>query len=850
MLVPFALNEENIKKFNIPQHVADWHRVRILKEIDDIRYQAMMIANMDLSGESMLALKKLKLFALFNPIFDANGNITKYDPIVEAFDIPLDWYFGAAIDLLKFLKRNNLDFDANTLTRALRDDALKVITNFQGTKAFFFFLGSTNLEAYKDAVFSCFNFLDYSGNFDFSSEDNTTFWNYKPFLSIGRDCARLNSGSASATKLSSGNVVTDIPISSVNIFNYRYNSDYLGYRPFNAYGTFFTNSVYYFFDPKGETIPEILKLEVVLGYISSSIMHFAPLASTIDVLKNSTISKVEDRNKTIVLKEPYINFKNPSSTTQIISLASTDERSYDETLTKDTDGFYQFYKSQNVVLDNAKTYFLPSDTYKYRDASNQLVYSRNIFSKINFSLGVEIINPSLVTDNYIFTMAIPDFSSQIVGNINPMGKKFYDVNFEHYNFPAYFPRLLLFRLNRVRNGILYSDASNFYQLEFIRYPDSVLDRIDDLINQQESIYALIEDLQTKFLFYEVINNVGGWYYVEMGVKIPFIHPVTQKPISAIRYLFELIFEMVVTWGKVQSEIDKFFEAKKIQNEQAFNLAYQNYLRGQATIQDLFNYEQLQKNLSIINTEYSKAYNEMQMADKTKLYYVALYQAGKISLDQVRPYIDEYSRLQKVWGDLGNQRIGLEMQIQASKSAAVLQFEEKLKTGIFYIENGMEYWRKFTSTEMSLIEKFKADAIKNAEIMQKNEEIKALNKKYQDEVNLPIIFANQQKIAEAELIAKPELKKIVDEQVQKIVAPTISYLISRAEKEGGFPSDSLAKWVEENPYYYIRPDLSQTVEKLLQDITLREQQVATLMISDVVNEIEFTKALQELFDIRK
>ena len=446
-------------------------------------------------------------------------------------------------------------------------------------------------------------------------------------------------------------------------------------------------------------------------------------------------------------------------------------------------------------------------------------------------------------------MAIPDFPSMIIGNIIPMEKKFYDVNSEHYNFPAYFPRFLLFRLNRVRNGFLYSDASNFYQLEFIRYPDSVLDKIDDLINQQESIYALIEDLQSKFLFYEVVNNVGGWYYVEMGIKNPFVHPITQKPVSAIKYLFEMIFEMVVTWGKAQSEIDKFFEAKKLQNEQAFNQAYQNYLRGQATIQDLFNYDKLQKTLSDIRNQYSDLTKELELADKTRQYYSSLHSARKISLDELRPYLDEYLRLQKLWGDLANQRINLEMQLEASKSAAVLQFEEKLKTGIFYIENGMEYWRKFTPTEMSLIEKFKSDALKNAEIMRKNEEIRALNQKYQEEVNLPIILANQQKMAEAELIAKPELKKIVDEAVKKIVAPTISYLISRAEQEGGFPSDILAKWVNENPYYYIRPDLSEAVNKLLQEITLREQQVATLMISDVVNEIEFTKALQELFDIR-
>ena len=70
MLVPFNLNEEKIKELNIHRHVADWHRIRILKEIDDIRYRAMTIANIDLTGEAMESLKKLKLFSLFEPVID------------------------------------------------------------------------------------------------------------------------------------------------------------------------------------------------------------------------------------------------------------------------------------------------------------------------------------------------------------------------------------------------------------------------------------------------------------------------------------------------------------------------------------------------------------------------------------------------------------------------------------------------------------------------------------------------------------------------------------------------------------------------------------------------------------
>ena len=81
--------------------------------------------------------------------------------------------------------------------------------------------------------------------------------------------------------------------------------------------------------------------------------------------------------------------------------------------------------------------------------------------------------------------------------IFPREKFLYDKNDLQFSFPGYFPRMLLFNVNRVRNGLLYSDASKFYQLEFIKYPEVTLDKIDVLIFQQEAIEELYNDIKRE-----------------------------------------------------------------------------------------------------------------------------------------------------------------------------------------------------------------------------------------------------------------------------------------------------------------------------------------------------------------
>jgi len=805
MLVPFNLNEEKIKELNIPHHVADWHRIRILKEIDDIRYRAMTIANIDLTGEAMESLKKLKLFSLFEPVIeyiDKTRVIKSYNNIVEAFDLPLEWYFKAANDLFDFLYQNGLNVTPEAMLRAIRDDQLKVVSNFQGTKCFFFFLPTPvyqyvsieeanklrkeYLLKYKDASFSSFNFMNYSGNFNFDNENSMAFWNVGKFygyknsiqqaLNVNPTCVKLDYNPNYSDKLYFNDtinypptkIMSDISISDVNVYLYDYQYNYKGYSlGSDSYGTKFfpsnaTTSSYYFFDPNNPSVPEILRHETVLGYISSQVMHNAPLSSSLSILNLSTIKSHVDRNIAIVCEEPYFNYLKQSTS---FTLASTDGRSYVVSVSSETKSYYQYYKSQTVTLYNGKSYYLPMDTFKYKDP-----YSTNfIYSETATALGRFTIGGFSSDQAYVVRMTMSDYSNNIIKDVRTPLKAFFDFNSQHYSFPPYFPRILLFNSNRIRNGLLYSDASKYYQLEFLKYPETTLDKIDELIDFQDTINDLWLDIKNGVCFYEKpTTSTYVWYYMVDGFKSQLLHPVTSLPVSGIQYLYELIFEMIIKWGIIQGEIDAYLETRKIQNKNAFNQAYQNYLRGQATI---------------------------------------------------------------------------------NGPEALALYEEKLRTGIFYIENGFEYWRKFTELEMSLIEKFKANAYENAKIVEQNKQIIALNQLYQDAVNLPIIMANDEKMAIARLLAIPQLRPIAEAQLKSIVPPTISYLLDRAEIEGGFPTDILKKWTEENPMYYVRPDLVVTVNNLLAELTLKEQQVATALASEVIAEIKFTQALQEIFDIK-
>jgi hypothetical protein len=247
--------------------------------------------------------------------------------------------------------------------------------------------------------------------------------------------------------------------------------------------------------------------------------------------------------------------------------------------------------------------------------------------------------------------------------------------------------------------------------------------------------------------------------------MPFVHPVSLRPIAADQYIAELVVESAISWNNALTGINALTANLKAQNDASYQRAYEAYLRGEA---------------------------------------------------------------------------------QMKGPEALADYERKLATGFFYSDNGFNYWRPFSPLEISLIQSFKDQAQLSLEISNQNILILAQNRLDQDAVNAAVIQANKDKMELARVMANVELKQIADTELSKMIVPTLSYIIARAEAEGGVPTSILEKWTQENPYYYLRQDTSDAVNNLLGYLTSAEQKVTTALVADAIAEIEYTKALQELF----
>lgn len=768
MLVPFNLNEEKIKALNIPRHVADWQRIRILKEIDDLRYTCMSVGQTDLSMDSLISLKKLKLFYLFKPQIDTTSlTVTSYDNIVEAFDIPLEWYFKTTIDLFTYFKNNGI---AATSSEILNNEALKVISNFQGTKFFFIIFNKEYSFRLKRFDVSTFAYSSYSGNFSFDDEETNTSWNF----GNGKSFFQLHNSKFSYPWI-------DFTVNGLTSVYYYQNKnvDWIDKDP-NVYespsaqiGLDWTNRNLYFFDISLEAVPEFLKLKTVTGFIASKLCHFATEQDTFHILRFTPRKPLVDRNITVNVYMPNDGYNPKLISSKTIELFDANNIMYPINL-KSTDEYYlQVRKTINIPLENGKNYHLPWYAYKEGNSYSPwplVQFTSTYLYFLNWPTPQADTTPP-PEDSYMVTnglMKVETVSVELIMRMRPMGtyiKKLFEKNISLYNFPPYVLRCLLAGSYRVRNGLLYSSAKNLYQLEFIEYPITIKEKLETLIFQMESVKALKEDIETKY--YYMINN--KWYYTENGIQYEFVHPVSLKPITVLSYYAEILFEMCVTWFNAQKEIDTFLEKKKTENEQAYNDAYMNFLRGNATI---------------------------------------------------------------------------------TGPEALAQFEEKLKTGIFYNENGFEYWRKYTPLELSLIEKMKADAVKNLEIYNLNQDIIKQNKENQDKVNQAVIDSNNQIMELAKALARSEMKQIADEIIRKTPVPTVEYIVSRAEKEEKIPTIVLQEWVNENPYYFAIPELKNAVDSILKSLTDAEQRVTTAIVANIVSEINYTKALNELFIVKR
>ena len=745
MLIPFEINYDRAKELGIPLHVVEWHRIRILKEIDDIRYMAMSDADIDLNAETLISLKKMKLLSLYNPRFSLVSGVyvvSSYDRVVEVYDVSLAWLKKAAEDMANYLARNNLIYDEPT--ELFTSNQPRVVASGDGLLFGFIFgtAAKKNLDLYPIIPMNDSLYVTQVANF--------------PSAAIGKDFYQIID---TYYKSIWGRWITEPVLKYVLYYS---SANDLQRFPSVRHVPRTLTSVYYY-DINAENLPEYLKIKAIEGYIATKAFESSLLVPSVNYLmgKSGTYSQEEAgyealwEPNTLLFSEFFGNPLYPTN----VALADYNNKYY-ATVTTGIQSYGQWYKKKKITKPDGRTYILPYGTFYFM--LNGLVnFPHDAQGRVCVQAG------GTSTPRETFTGK----SEKTI--LDYFLKFFYDNNSKSFNFHPYFPKSVINGECKVRNGILFANASKGYELEFLMFPGATMEKLETFIFLQESIQALKKDVEEGF--YTPVGSPAeaapatSWYYYEDGVQKWFVHPLTLKNYDVNAFIMDMIFDAGQIWAQIQKEIQQFIAIRKQENESFYISAYQKYLLGEATL-------------------------------------------------------------------LG--------------ADAVAEYERKLQTGIFYRENGFDYWRPFSALELKVIQIFKDNAVKNAEIEKINLQIISQNKVYLDQVNQSIIDYNKTMMAAAQVIAADELKRMANAQLAAIVAPTIDELIADAELNGGFPTDALYRWTIANPYYFIREDLSIKIDILLKELTLREQQVATSMIADVINEVKFTEALQEMFEIKE
>jgi len=689
MLVPFNVNQNVVDEFKIPAHIIDWHRIRILKEIDDIRFTAMQEGNLDLSLDALKALKFYKLCMLSNPLFDAvTGKTILQEPLGYAYDVSKEEII-AAID--EFSERIN---------------PTKVAVYLTLTKNFI-----NNMKLDKTAMAR----LETTGYGEYGKvQADTAPLKYALFVpstayyNMARELFKLPLYVAYAINNGSSQLADPL-------------------RPRDRNIGYLSGSSVLFFDFTTST-PKLLQGAAVMADVAAYIAVNNDSSVTSKILEKTIplvngIVQAPALADYVTLYEPNIYYPNMSNTYPAMKTPSGG--TYSLTVPSTAKTFVQWYRRRTVTLPNGKTYLYPAIAIS------------------------NIAGQTAGQDNITF--------------IDERHRSFFDMNKSSYQFPPYFPKLMINGDYKVRNGTLYADAANYYEPEFFRYPEPTIEKLSTVVTMQSALDALREDIKTGEVGTDKYSGVS--YILVDGKRTPFLHPITLLPVTVEQYTNELVFESARLNDEATKEINAFLTPLKIQNNYSYQKAYEAFLRGEATMK-------------------------------------------------------------------GPEALAL--------------FENRLLTGIFYMDGGFQYWRPFTPLELKLIELMKEKSLLNKQQADINLGIIQQNAVYLAEANASVLKYNEDKMAIAKIMAEAELKVMADNELAKMVAPTMEYLILRAETEGGFPSDALARWVNENPYYYLRGDTHNAVNNLLEKLSDIEAKVATALVADVVAEVEFTKALQELF----
>jgi hypothetical protein len=792
MLIPFKINDELVKQFNIPQYIVDWNRIKILKIVDDMRFLATRSANMDLSSEALLIIKFFHLCLLAMPKIDSSGKVISIDPIAQCYDVSKEDIISALDELSLTIKNWRGDawtpnefYNFLTLARNNKLYFAKIVTGRIYTQDTAGLLQVTTHNGVSIAEYD---------------EEQEKLWPSLYALVMNPSANKINGvvadimfqqiGSVEentiyyANKLNTSIIDGRSPNSSIlqNPIKIR--------NPHEVSMTHILDNISLVVSPKVKT-PKLFDFLMLQANIDERYARLSMSLFSIDVLfRNNFVSKTDDGFVDVIEPNPLFGadparYKSYSAIVYD-GAGNRVNRSGHSYIPLNVEYYYDGYIKRKFTLNNGKSYSIPVMKISQKHYVRPITFNPPVASS-EAIFGAGAIRTE-ITDSG-FSADTPIYAS-------PLVLKYFKMNKSKYSFPLFYPGALRSGAYKVRNGYLYSDASSLYELTFLQVNEKLIDILSTFVNLQISIKEFKDDMSQGQVFTETMRYYKGttrpydWvapaftpgrmvvppayddvtksYYYDNGQKMPFVHPITLRPVLAEQYFNELLFECIDVWGQMEKEFENFFLPLKNKNDNAYQMAYQNFLRAEATIKG---------------------------------------------------------------------------------PEALAEYELKLKTGVFYSENNFTYWRPFTEDEKKLAEKFREEAFRNGEIMKQNEEIKLQNKMYQDKVNEAARLANQIKLAEAQAMANTILRQNAEAELAKIVVPTINDLIAIAEKEGGYPTDALARWVDQNPNYYLREDVLNKVKSMLKELTNAEQKVATALVTNVITEVRITQAFEELFKIK-
>lgn len=389
----------------------------------------------------------------------------------------------------------------------------------------------------------------------------------------------------------------------------------------------------------------------------------------------------------------------------------------------------------------------------------------------------------------------------------------------------------LLGIQKLRNGFLYQDIERNFDPTFVNFDNNAITQLESLVSKQVAMYDLLEDVKSGTIFTKVIT--------ESVQKVPF-NPSMPEYVTKTTYV-----------------------------------DYMKTSEGEMPIIHPDNEQQI---------KWTQIHAEMVV--QSSFYYHKFIQAVTPLIDQYNQRVSSY--ISKITAEMktlsmsyvATEAAKLKAEMDRTKMEIAL---EKLKSGVFINDNGVEYWRKLLPEEVTamneMIAKIEANIAQedlNAEIAVKNAlrqkevdeaQIKAndeaqrladmrqieLNKQYQAQVDAQVVEANRKAQEAADERMRIINQTIFEEDSQwkrdnidNVKCPTYGDLNKIATENDTCLSDALIIWENNHPYYSYNGPLLLEVEALRNDIIQLEIQTAEKLIYAKTQQAKMAEAIMKIF----